>query len=119
MLIFSQVLLSMQLAFAVIPLIHFVSDRRKMGNFTISTKTKLAAWLIAIIIVVLNLKLVMETVEHWMGLTDSIFVKGLIILGVLGILFLLAITLVYPLVLRRKESDSNIQKNTVRELMRN
>ena len=69
MLIFSQVLLSMQLAFAVIPLIHFVSDRRKMGNFTISTKTKLAAWLIAIIIVVLNLKLVMETVEHWMGLT--------------------------------------------------
>src|SRR5690606_3208801 len=39
MLVFSQVLLSMQLAFAIIPLIHFVSDKAKMGAFTIKTST--------------------------------------------------------------------------------
>ena len=36
LLVFSQVILSMQLPFAVIPLVRFVSDRRKMGNFVIS-----------------------------------------------------------------------------------
>ena len=36
LLVFSQVILSMQLPFAVIPLVQFVSDRRKMGDFAIS-----------------------------------------------------------------------------------
>jgi len=56
LLVFSQVVLSLQLSFAVIPLILFTSDRRKMGEFVIPLWMKTLAWLTAGIIVTLNLK---------------------------------------------------------------
>lgn len=62
LLILSQVILSMQLGFAIIPLIHFVSDHKKMGDFVIGIKTKILAWTSAAIIVSLNIKLVLEEV---------------------------------------------------------
>lgn len=65
MLILSQVILSIQLGFAIIPLIHFVSDKEKMGKFAISNLVKMLAWLSAIIIVGLNIKLVIETLSLW------------------------------------------------------
>ena len=113
MLIFSQVLLSMQLAFAIVPLIHFVSDRKNMGVFTINKKTKAAAWLIATIIVALNLKLVYETALEWMSLTDSSLLKTLIIAGEAGLIILLLITIVYPFLLRKKERSINIHHEAV------
>ena len=61
LLVFSQVVLSMQLPFAVIPLVRFVSDRRKMGNFAISRLVAAAAWIVAGIIVILNVKLLFDT----------------------------------------------------------
>jgi manganese transport protein len=61
LLVFSQVVLSMQLPFAVIPLVRFVSDRRKMGNFAISRPVAAAAWIVAGIIVILNVKLLVDT----------------------------------------------------------
>ena len=61
LLVFSQVILSMQLPFAVIPLVRFVSDRRKMGKFAISLPVAVVAWIVAGIIVILNLKLLFET----------------------------------------------------------
>jgi manganese transport protein len=61
LLILSQVILSMQLPFAVIPLVQFTSDRKKMGTFTISWPVALLAWLVAAIIVVLNVKLLLDT----------------------------------------------------------
>src|SRR5213083_2398567 len=60
-LVFSQVVLSMQLPFAVIPLVKFVSDKRKMGKFAISRSVAAVAWLVAGIIVALNVKLLFET----------------------------------------------------------
>jgi manganese transport protein len=63
MLILSQVVLSMQLGFAVIPLIHFVSDKNKMGEFSIPLWQKIASWLAAGIIVILNILLVYSFVE--------------------------------------------------------
>jgi manganese transport protein len=62
LLVLSQVVLSMQLPFAVIPLVRFVSDRRKMGEFAISTGTAVAAWVVAGVIVILNVKLLVDTV---------------------------------------------------------
>ena len=53
LLIFSQVVLSMQLGFAVIPLIHFVSDKRTMGKFAIKPLIKISAWVITILLVYL------------------------------------------------------------------
>jgi manganese transport protein len=61
LLVFSQVVLSMQLPFAVIPLVRFVSDRRKMGSFAISRPVAVTAWIVAGIIVVLNVKLLFDT----------------------------------------------------------
>jgi len=61
LLVFSQVVLSMQLPFAVIPLVRFVSDRRKMGQFVIPAAFAALAWLVAGIIVILNVKLLFDT----------------------------------------------------------
>jgi manganese transport protein len=61
LLVFSQVILSMQLPFAIIPLVRFVSDRRKMGDFVISRAVATVAWIIAGIIVILNCKLLYDT----------------------------------------------------------
>lgn len=61
LLVFSQVILSMQLPFAVIPLVRFVSDRRKMGEFAISRSVAAVAWIVAAIIVTLNVKLLFDT----------------------------------------------------------
>ncbi|RYE53616.1 MAG: iron/manganese transporter, partial [Sphingobacteriales bacterium] len=47
MLVLSQVILSLQLGFAIMPLIQFVSDKATMGKFAIKPLTKFAAWLIA------------------------------------------------------------------------
>lgn len=110
MLVFSQVLLSMQLAFAVIPLIHFVSDRKRMGIFTIKPIVKIAAWIVASIIVALNLKLVYETAADWIAQTDSTLIKALIVGGELGILALLIITTIYPFILQHREASVNIHK---------
>lgn len=111
LLVFSQVLLSMQLAFAVIPLIHFVSDKQRMGNFAIKTATKIGAWIIATIILGLNLKLVYETAAGWIAGTNNDLVKGIIITGELGLLVLLVITFVYPLLLRKREISINVHKD--------
>ena len=62
LLILSQVILSMQLPFAVIPLVQFVSDRKKMGALTIPRSVAVLAWVVAGIIVVLNVKLLSDTV---------------------------------------------------------
>jgi manganese transport protein len=61
LLVFSQVVLSMQLPFAVIPLVRFVSDPDKMGKFAISRSVAMLAWIVAGIIVALNLKLLFDT----------------------------------------------------------
>jgi manganese transport protein len=61
LLILSQVILSMQLPFAVIPLVQFVSNKKTMGAFVISRTLAAVAWLIATLIVVLNVKLLVDT----------------------------------------------------------
>jgi len=70
LLVFSQVILSLQLGFAIIPLIHFVSDKKKMGDFVIATWVKVLAWLSAVIIVSLNAKLVFQQIVDWSNSPD-------------------------------------------------
>ncbi len=64
LLILSQVVLSMQLPFAVIPVIQFTSDKLKMGEFANKMWVRVLAWVVAIIIVGLNAKLVMEAISE-------------------------------------------------------
>jgi manganese transport protein len=62
LLVLSQVILSVQLSFAVIPLVMFTGDKKIMGEFVNNTPTKVAAWATAILIAVLNIYLLVETI---------------------------------------------------------
>jgi manganese transport protein len=61
LLILSQVVLSMQLPFAVVPLVQFVSDRKKMGAFAIPVPVAILSWIVAAVILILNFKLLADT----------------------------------------------------------
>jgi manganese transport protein len=67
LLILSQVILSLQLSFAVFPLVMFTSDRKKMGEFANPGWLKALAWLIALVIASLNAWLLVSTVREWMS----------------------------------------------------
>ena len=71
LLVLSQVVLSLQLSFAVIPLIHFTSDRRNMGEFATPWWGRALAWASASIIVALNAKLVLDKIDEWVGLAAA------------------------------------------------
>ncbi len=105
LLIFSQVILSIQLGFAIIPLIHFVSDRKTMGTFTINTITKITAWVIAFVLVFLNVKMIINEASG-VFLADAFIPK--IILSVAGVLFvaLLVYIILFPLFGKKKKAAS-------------
>ena len=62
LLVFSQVILSMQLSFAVVPLVMFTGSKAKMGEFVNKPWLKIVAYIISAIIIVLNLYLLKETI---------------------------------------------------------
>ena len=107
LLVFSQVILSLQLGFAIIPLIHFVSDKKTMGIFTIKPIIKIGAWLIASILIFLNCKMLINEVT---GIFDSAaLLPKLLVIGA-GLLFasLLIYILIHPL-LKTKKKPGSIQ----------
>ncbi|MFN8580956.1 MAG: Nramp family divalent metal transporter [Gemmatimonadaceae bacterium] len=67
LLILSQVVLSLQLSFAVFPLVQFTSDRVKMGAFANAMWLKLLAYAVALVIAALNAWLMLQTVRGWMS----------------------------------------------------
>lgn len=66
LLIFSQVILSLQLSFAVVPLVMFTSNRRLMGEFVNPLWLKVLAWLVALSIAGLNAWLLLQTISGWL-----------------------------------------------------
>ncbi len=65
LLLLSQVVLSLQLPFAVLPLIQFTSDRSRMGEFASKLWVRILAWICAAIIVTLNLRLATQQFGEW------------------------------------------------------
>jgi manganese transport protein len=108
LLVLSQVILSLQLGFAVIPLIHFVSDKKAMGKFAITPLVQFFAWLITAILVYLNLRMVSEQAADYFNSSDNLFWKSVIIVSGLAFVSLLIIAFVYPLV-RHKLQNVSIQ----------
>jgi manganese transport protein len=102
LLILSQVVLSLQLSFAIIPLIHFVSDKKDMGEFAIKPVAKVLAWLVTAILVYLNIRMVMGQSIDYFETSSNVFWKIMILIG--GIIFvaLLVIAFVYPLMSKRR-----------------
>lgn len=102
LLILSQVILSLQLGFAIIPLIHFVGDKQRMGIFTISNKVKVLAWICAIIIVSLNAKLVVEKISEWMQNSDNALSLGLTVIPIAAGVALLLLYITFKPFIRKK-----------------
>lgn len=104
LLIFSQVILSLQLGFAIIPLIHFVSDKHKMGVFVIGLPVRIAAWAIATIIVGLNVKLVFDMLSEWLANSgEDAYVLWLTAIPVFVLSMVLLLYLAFrPLFIRMK-----------------
>jgi len=97
LLILSQVVLSLQLGFAIIPLIHFVSDQQKMGDFAIGLKMKIASWIVALTIVTLNAKLVFDEINGWLESSSKpIYIWLFVVPIAIGALFLLGYILLKP-----------------------
>jgi manganese transport protein len=67
LLVLSQVILSLQLSFAVFPLVMFTSDKLKMGEFANPLWIKILAWLVAIVIASLNAWLLVQTFRNWLS----------------------------------------------------
>lgn len=100
LLILSQVVLSLQLGFAVIPLIHFVSNKEKMGEFVISKWVQILAWVTAAIIIGLNIKLVINEISGWLqgAGSNAIYIYLFVIPIVVGAGILLLYITFSPLI---------------------
>ena len=81
LLILSQVILSLQLPFAIVPLVHFTSDKLKMGAFANRPWVRMLAWIVSLVIIALNGKLVHDQIREWIAggapLAVSILVIGM------------------------------------------
>ena len=96
LLVFSQVILSLQLPFAIIPLLHFTASKIKMKEFASRNLLRITAWFAAILIIVFNLKLIFDFAAQNINTPGimTIFIRfGFIPVSVLMILLLLWITI--------------------------
>ena len=65
LLILSQVILSLQLPFAIVPLVHFTGDKLKMGAFVSRAWVQALAWTVSAIVIALNAKMVYDEISRW------------------------------------------------------
>lgn len=106
LLVLSQVVLSLQLGFAIIPLIHFNSDKFKMKEYTIKTWVKVLAWLSAFIIVGLNIKLVFEEISGWVSSAgeNSWWIYLIVFPPVIAVFLLLLYVFFAPLIKKQERT---------------
>jgi manganese transport protein len=111
--------LSVQLGFAIIPLIHFVSDKKLMGQFSITVPVKILAWIVAATLVYLNMKLVYDQSSDYFHESGNFIWKIIIVLVAIGALSLLVYIFLHPWIAKRKEKVSLLihpQPRTITEL---
>lgn len=108
LLVLSQVILSLQLGFAIIPLIHFVSDKKTMGDFTIKWYVKLASWVVAGVLVFLNVNMVVDQARELFAQSGHLLQKILLIVSALAFIWLFLMMTFLPLVQRRKERSGSM-----------
>ncbi|HTR29218.1 MAG TPA: Nramp family divalent metal transporter [Puia sp.] len=101
LLVLSQVILSVQLGFAIIPLIHFVSDRKAMGDFAARPIIRLLSWLVAALLVYLNVKLVAEEMAPWLAQPGGWATKVPVLVASAAAIGLLAYITFQPIFVRR------------------
>ncbi len=108
LLVLSQVILSLQLGFAIIPLIHFVSNKKRMGEFTIPMWQKIASWISVSVIVFLNCQMLFNKVKEWLQDSEYAVLIGAIVIPFmivcLGILLYITFE---PLFKKHKQTKSS------------
>jgi manganese transport protein len=104
LLILSQVVLSLQLPFAVVPLIHFTNDKERMGTFANKQWVKILAWIAAVTIVVLNARLAISTIADWItNMGDGSIILWFTIVPLIAGIFILLIYISLPKSWRRRK----------------
>jgi manganese transport protein len=117
LLIFSQVILSLQLGFAIIPLIHFVSEKKMMGVFAIRPFTQILSWLVAAILVYLNLRMVFVEAGIFLDDNHSLFSKIAVVTGLVALVGLLLTVIIFPMLKRgKKETARTTVHKEIRKL---
>lgn len=118
LLILSQVVLSLQLGFAIIPLIHFNSDKKLMKEFAIKPWVKILAWISASIIVYLNILLVIGEIRGWIetGGDNKMLIYILVIPIALACLALLGYVLIHPFLTSVTKSRKQLPHGQAMEL---
>jgi manganese transport protein len=101
LLILSQVILSMQLGFAIIPLIHLTSDRSKMGEFTNKLWVTILAWIIAVIIIGLNVRLIYQTIMNWLETSSNQMVIYFVVIPIVIAAGLLLLYIIFKPFIRK------------------
>jgi len=107
LLILSQVILSLQLGFAIVPLIHFVSDKSKMGDFVIPAWQKVVSWIAALTIISLNVKLVYSEIADLLNTSSHAVLISFTVVPVCVFCFIMLLyILVLPFLTREKSIAS-------------
>jgi len=110
LLLLSQAILSLQLPFAIVPLIQFTNDRARMGSFANRGWVRTLAWLTASIVIVLNMLLAKEAIGHWVEVAGrwKPLVLGLTIPACVGVLGLLAWIILAPVLGRGRRGRAPV-----------
>jgi manganese transport protein len=117
LLILSQVILSLQLGFAIVPLIHLTSDKSKMGEFANKPWIIGLAWLIAAIIIGLNARLIYQTILQWLKTSTNPAVIYFLIIPVIFAAGLLLLYIIFkPFIKKLAESARLMTPDTPADL---
>ncbi|TCD26881.1 divalent metal cation transporter MntH [Pedobacter psychrodurus] len=108
LLVLSQVVLSLQLGFAIIPLIHFTSDKKLMKDFAIKPWVKVLAWASALAIIALNVKLVIEEISGWAKEANNWWIYVIVIPALILIVLLLLYVFFHPLLEKKKNASRQL-----------
>lgn len=120
LLVLSQVVLSLQLGFAIIPLIHFTSDKKTMGEFVISPWIRITAWIIALIIVSLNVKLVINEISGWLvSAGDYAWIVWLTAIPVCTLVFGLLLYITFKPVIDKRRGERAVLPHGTAKVLEN
>lgn len=121
LLVLSQVVLSLQLGFAVIPLIHFTSDRKRMKEFTIKAWVKVLAWISAAVIIYLNIQMVIEQINQWINSATSgrFWIYAVVIPIAFACLGLLFFIFIHPFISRVYKERRQLPHGYAEQLLEN
>ncbi|MBW7867088.1 MAG: Nramp family divalent metal transporter [Brumimicrobium sp.] len=109
LLVLSQVVLSLQLGFAIIPLIHFVSSKELMKGFHIKTTLKIASWFITLIIVGFNIGLAYNEINRWLeSVEQPLFIWIFVVPFAISLLLLLIYITCEPFIAKRSFKKKNM-----------